>query len=149
MEKASQTQTGENAAVSMVRQYYKTIEAQPYDEGLVAGFFSDDYQNHPPRKAPPGVSVKSGSLGLLRNLSQGFPDAKRSLLIVEPLSEDRVLVYFSFNGTHTGQFFTAPASGNKVSFIGVDIFKIKDKKFVENWHVEDLSTFFEQIKIQR
>ena len=66
--------------------------------------------------------------------------------MVEPLSNDRVLVYFSFSGTHTGQFFSHLPTGNNVSFIGVDIFKIKDKKFVENHHVEDLTTLFEQMK---
>ncbi len=146
MESTPQEQINTNEAISLVRRYYQTIEAQPYNEEAISDFFAEDYQNHPPRKAPPGVSTKNATLGLLRNLSTGFPDAKRSLLIVEPLSADRVLVYFSFDGTHTGHFFTAPPSGNKVSFIGVDIFRIKDKKFAENWHVEDLSAFFEQIK---
>lgn len=148
MEATSQVQENASEAEAMVRLYYKTVEAQPYNEGLISDFFAENYQNYPLRKTPPGVSVKQGTLGLLRNLSVGIPDAKRTLLIVEPLSADRVLVYFSFSGTHTGQFFGNPPSGNKVSFIGVDIFRIKDKKFVENWHVEDLSTLFEQLKIK-
>lgn len=129
-------------------QYYQTIEKQPYDEQAVASYFSDDYSNHPRRQAPPGLSDKQGTLGLLKNLSQGFPDAKRNLLIVEPLSGGRVLAYFSFNATHTGQFFGYPPSGNIVSFIGVDIFTVKNKKLVENWHVEDLSALMEQMKLK-
>ena len=146
MQATSQIPSNMSAAERLVRQYYQTIEGQPFNEESAAAFFSENYQSRPPRPVPPGASAKQGTLGLLKNLSIGIPDAKRDLLIVEPLSGDRVLVYFSFTGTHTGPFFGAPPSGNKVSFIGVDIFTIKDGKFVENWHVEDLSTFLEQLK---
>jgi predicted ester cyclase len=131
---------------NLVRAYYQAIETRPLNVSQVSSFFDDEYRNYPPRKAPPGVSVKDATLNLLKNLSDGFPDAKRTLVMVEPLSDDRVLAYFSFSGAHTGQFFTHPATGNKVSFIGVDIFKIKNNKFVENHHVEDLTTLFEQLK---
>ncbi|MCH8621063.1 ester cyclase [Undibacterium sp. TS12] len=133
-------------AEAMVRKYYQTIEMQPFNEGQASEFFSDEYTNYPKRDIAPGSSVKSSTLGLLRSLSHAFPDAKRKLLIVEALSDNRVLVYFSFEGTHSGQFFGFPATGNKVSFIGVDIFRIKDHQFIENWHVEDLSKLFEQLK---
>lgn len=100
------------------------------------------------RYIAPGSLEAVATLTLLHSLSQAFPDAKRDLLIVEPLSDNRVLVYFSFNATLTGQFFGFPSSGNKVSFIGVDIFKIRNHQFIENWHVEDLSRLFEQLKVK-
>ncbi len=146
METTRQHGTASEANVDFVREYYQTIEAHPFNESQVSQFFAEDYHNYPPRKAPPGASVKAATLDLLKNLSHAFPDAKRTLLMVEPLSNDRVLVYFSFSGTHTGQFFSHLPTGNNVSFIGVDIFKIKDKKFVGNHHVEDLTTLFEQMK---
>lgn len=141
-------QAHNDAAESIVRQYYRTIEMQPFDETTVSGFFAETYQNYPPRQAPSGVSVKRATLGLLKMLSQAFPDARRNLIIVEPLSTDRVLAYFSFSGTHTGQFFGYLPTGKKVSFIGVDIFRIEDGVFVENWHVEDISTLLEQISVK-
>jgi predicted ester cyclase len=145
MNAVATAQADRNVSESRVRKYYQTIEVQPFDETAISGFFAEDYRNYPPRAAAPGVSTKQATLGLIRMLSQGFPDARRELLIVEPISEGRVLVYFSFNGTHTGDFFGHPPTGRKVSFIGVDIFTIKDGRFVENWHVEDISKFLEQI----
>lgn len=145
MEATVQSGTAPEQLVNLVRQYYQTIEAQPFDEARVAPFFAENYSNYPPRKVPSGVSAKAATLNLLKNLSRGFPDARRTLIMVEPLGRDRVLAYFSFSGTHTGDFFSYAPTGNKVSFIGVDIFKISDGKFVENHHVEDLTTLFEQM----
>ena len=138
--------TGAIKDENIVRAYYRAAEARPYNEELLSTFFADDYTSYPPLKVAPGVSAKQGALQLLKNLSQGFPDGKRTFVVVEPLSSDRVLVYFVFNGTHSGQFFGYPASGNKVSFTGVDILKIADGKFVENHHVEDVSALLEQVK---
>ena len=146
METAPQVGMTSDRRVELIREYYQTIEAQPFDESRVSPFFAENYINHPPRKAPPGMSVKVATLNLLRNLSRGFPDAKRTLIMVEPVGNDRVMAYFSFSGTHTGEFFSHAPTGNKVSFVGVDVFKIKDGKFVENHHVEDLTTLLEQLK---
>jgi hypothetical protein len=145
MNLAANTKADMNAVEQMVRQYYRTIEMQPYDEAAVSEIFTDDYRNYPPHPAPPGASAKQATLGLIKMLSQGFPDARRNLLIVEPLGQDRVLAYFSFEGTHTGNFLGYAPSGKKVTFVGVDIFKVRDGKFIENWHVEDVSKLLEQL----
>lgn len=139
---ASTTNNDEN----MIRAYYQAAEMKPYSEEAMSSFFDENYQSYPPRKSAPGVSGKQSVLNLLKNLSDGFPDGKRSFAMIEPLSENRVLVYFTFTGTHSGPFFSSPPTGNKVSFVGVDIFTIKDNKFVANHHVEDVSALLEQLK---
>ncbi|MFZ6657423.1 ester cyclase [Undibacterium sp. TJN19] len=131
---------------NMVRSYYQAAEMHPYQEEAVSVFFDEHYQSYPPRKNGPDISGKQSVLSLLKNLSEGFPDGKRSFAMIEPVGEDKVLVYFTFTGTHTGSFFSYPPTGNKVSFVGVDIFTVKDNKFISNHHVEDLSTLLEQLK---
>lgn len=133
---------------NMVKAYYLAAETQPYKEEATSSFFDESYQSYPARKNAPGISGKQSVLNLLKSLSAGFPDGKRSFEIIESLSKDRVVVYFTFTGTHTGQFFSYPPTGNKVSFVGVDIFTIKDNKFVANHHVEDVSELIEQLKIK-
>lgn len=135
-----------NSHENMVRNYYQTAEMRPYSEEAISSFFDDSYQSYPPRKNAPGISGKQSALNLLKNLSVGFPDGKRSFVMMESLSEDRVLVYFTFTGTHSGPFFSYLPTGNQVSFVGVDIFTIKDHKFVANHHVEDVSALLEQLK---
>ena len=131
---------------NLVRSYYEAAETHPYKEEAVSVFFDEHYQSYPPRKNGPDVSGKQSVLGLLKNLSGAFPDGKRSFAMIESLGQDRVLVYFTFTGTHSGPFFSYAPTGNKVSFVGVDIFTIKDNKFIANHHVEDVSTLLEQIK---
>jgi predicted ester cyclase len=55
------------------------------------------------------------------------------------------MVYWTFEGTNSGTLFGAPASGNEVSINGVDIFRVADGQFVEQWHVEELMSLFQQI----
>ena len=131
----------------LVYSYYRTVEAQPFDAVAAARFFAEDFRCFPPREAPPGVTAKAATVGLLSMLAAGFPDARRHLLVVEALEGQRVLAYFLFEGTHTGPFFGASPSGNKISFVGVDIFRVEDGRFAENWHVEDVSSLLAQMKI--
>jgi predicted ester cyclase len=50
---------------------------------------------------------------------------------------DQVVERFSFRGTNTGSLMQAPATGTKVTFTGVSIFRIAKGKIVEHWGASD------------
>lgn len=112
----------------------------------VAAIISDDYVDHDRNPtAPADLSDKQVTLGLFNELRVGFPDMVHKLDIVEDISENRVMVYWTFNGTHDGTFFGVPASGNPIQLNGVDILKIEGGLITEHWHVEELLGMFQQM----
>ncbi len=50
---------------------------------------------------------------------------------------DQVVERFSFRGTNTGSLMDAPATGTRVTFTGVSVFRIANGKIVEHWGAHD------------
>ena len=50
---------------------------------------------------------------------------------------DQVVERFSFRGTNTGSLMDAPATGTRVTFMGVSVFRIANGKIVEHWVAHD------------
>jgi predicted ester cyclase len=62
---------------------------------------------------------------------QGFPDdynMKTHELIAKG---DKVIARFTVTGTHEGEYYGIPATGNKMEFGAIDIYHIKEGKIVE------------------
>jgi len=63
---------------------------------------------------------------------QGFPNdynGKTHELIAKG---DKVIARYTVTGTHEGEYYGIPATGNKIEFGVIDIFHIKEGKIVEN-----------------
>lgn len=135
-----------NEAADLVRQFYTAVDAEKADPTVYGAMLPDGFKdNDRPTIAPEGVPDRDVILGLFAELEQAFPNATHTLDILEPIGTDRAVVYWTFKGTHEGPFFGVPASGRDVSINGVDIFRAKDGKLVEQWHVEELQSLFAQI----
>jgi predicted ester cyclase len=50
---------------------------------------------------------------------------------------DKVWVRLSYTGTHTGEMFGIPPTGNKITATAVDIYRIVNGKLAEYWNVTD------------
>ena len=48
-------------------------------------------------------------------------------------------------GPHVGDFFGVPATGKSVHYEAIEMWKTKDGKIVEGWHVENLLQVLIQI----
>jgi predicted ester cyclase len=61
---------------------------------------------------------------------------------------DFVMAYSTTTGTHTGGvWLEKPATGNKLNFDVVDVFRVQDGKIAEHWDVADTFKLFRQIGI--
>lgn len=62
-------------------------------------------------------------------VTEAFPDVQTALeeLIAEG---DKVVLRWSFQGTHLGLYRAIPATGNRVNYTGIDIYKIVDGQIV-------------------
>jgi predicted ester cyclase len=77
-------------------------------------------------------------------LLHGFPDA--TMHVDEQLAErDLVATRKTFRGTHTGQLWGLPPSGNRVEWEFIDIMRVRDAKIVEHWTSMDLDALRAQM----
>jgi len=63
------------------------------------------------------------------------------------VSGDKITARLLFTGTQKGEFMGHPATGKPVRFFAIDILRIRNGKIVEDWHLEDNLTLFEQLGV--
>lgn len=58
---------------------------------------------------------------------------------------DKVSVRFVEQGTHQGEWFGIPATGNTINVPGIAIFRIADGKIVHQWSYNDFGSEMQQL----
>jgi steroid delta-isomerase-like uncharacterized protein len=77
-------------------------------------------------------------------LHSGFPGFQSTIedLFAEG---DKVMLRFTFHGTHQGEFMGIAPAGKQVTMSGIDIFRIAEGKIVELWNQEDVLGMMQQL----
>jgi C-1 hydroxylase len=101
-------------------------------------FIAPDYFDHTNQVGAEGVK-QLFSMGF-----KGFPDWHEAVddIIAEG---DKVWVYLTYTGTHTGEFLGLPPTGKKVTMRAVAIYRVVNGKLVEGWFINDGLDMFKQI----
>jgi steroid delta-isomerase-like uncharacterized protein len=110
-------------------------------EGAIA-LFDDNYIDH---NAAPGQ--KPGKAGLRESLDMfmtAFPDLKLEHSHVT-MEGDRVADHGIARGTHRGNFLGVAPTGKRVEVSYTDIYRVKNGKITEAWHIEDIPGLMRQI----
>ncbi len=85
---------------------------------------------------------------VLAGFRSAFPDS--ALLVEDEIAEgDKVVIRWSFSGTHKGNLLGVPATGKKVAWTGITIYRVVDGKVVEEQGEEDFAGFFRQVGLIR
>lgn len=127
----------------------KDLERRFFDEMLNRGelsagddlFASDsvDYAGFP-GQAPGREGFKQAVV----MMHQAFPDIHYT--IEDMVAEgDRIATRWTLRGTHQGEFFGIPATGNQVSVEGIHILRFVDGQIVECWEVWDQLSMLRQL----
>ncbi|NOG59573.1 MAG: SnoaL-like domain-containing protein [Proteobacteria bacterium] len=135
-----------NEAVEIVKKLYSVADGKNYDAEFMDKLIASDFKDHNRDHVVEGVSDRDATIGFYSQLAQGFPDELHKLLMLEPVGEDKALLYWEWSGTNTGSFFDIPPSGNKVKINGIEIFRVKDGQIVDMWHVEQLDKLNKQLQ---
>jgi predicted ester cyclase len=62
------------------------------------------------------------------------------------IGEDRLVIHVTYYGTHDGELFGVPATGNAITMNGIGIFRFNEEGLaVENWAVLDMAGVLAQI----
>ena len=92
---------------------------------------------------PTGIE---GAKAAHRIMLAGFPDYQT--IIDDIFAEgDKVAVRITMSGTNTGSFMGIPATGKHVSFTGIYIARIVNRKIVEHWGEEDGVSLLQQLGV--
>ena len=102
-----------------------------------------DYVDHGPFHGQ--QSGREGMKQAHKYFYEGFPDIQQTIddILAE---DDKVVVRWTCRGTHLGRFVSVPIppTGKTASVQGIDIFRMKDGKIAECWHVvESLQLLFQ------
>ncbi len=130
--------TTENKKV--VAEFYEEV-FHKHDLTVVDRFMHDDYIQH----NPDANQGRTGFIEFHKGFFAAVPDFRAT--IIQMVAEgDRVYVYNRITGTHTGEgFLNHPATGNKIEFDAVDMFRLRDGKLCEHWDVADTRALFTQV----
>jgi steroid delta-isomerase-like uncharacterized protein len=104
---------------------------------VVYEVFAADYIRHDLRPGTP-LPGPDGQKKIAAEFRAAFPDLKTSIdLMVE--EEEFVVSRWTAEGTHTGAWGNIGPTGKRISFCGVNIYRIRNGKVVEMWnHRDDL-----------
>ncbi|MEI6003178.1 ester cyclase [Paraburkholderia bengalensis] len=112
------------------------------DESLARAALAHDFTD---RTLPPGRAQGiEGPLAASKFVRGAVPDMQAQIeqMVV---AGDHVIVHLRFQGHFTGQFKGVQGHGQNVDFIATDIYRIKDGRIADNWHLEDNLTFLQQL----
>jgi steroid delta-isomerase-like uncharacterized protein len=105
----------------------------PHTYGLDSG-------SAPERRGPRHVKA------IVESWRQAFPDWQ--IAITDLLAEDdRVMLLTTATGTHRGALMGIPATGKRVTFTGMRVFRIADGRIAEYWVMWDWLGLWRQIGI--
>ena len=116
----------------------KALFRRYFDEGtnrgnldVVEELFAPDYKHHDP--ANPDVIV--GNEGVRRHIQTlrgAFPDI--TIQIEDMVAQgDKVVIRWTANVTHTGDYFGIPPTGKSATITGMNTWQVQDGKAVEGW----------------
>jgi predicted ester cyclase len=113
------------------------------DASVIDELVATDYVNHDapiPVRGPDGFKQLAGMFGA------AFPDIR--ITIQDEFADgDRVGTRGAVTGTHQGEFMGIPPTGKPVNVKYLDLWRVEDGKFVENWVQMDMLGLLQQLGV--
>ena len=131
-------QTAELEANKAIVQHYVDEIQNGHSLDTLDSIFAEDFVDH---MASSGGLFVGGMDGLKRGYAtflNAFPDLHVTVedLIAEG---DKVVAYKTLTGTHRGTHLGIPATGKRVQYQIISIYRIKNGKIAEYWGLQDES----------
>ncbi len=140
------TDTTTEADMSLLRCLYADVDDPSVGTDRLAAYFTEDFVDFDRNPASPRhLSDREAHLAFFDELKRGFADLSHTLNLTAPLPDGKMVVYWTFEGTHRDGFFGVPASGRRARTNGIDIYTFRNGQVVEQRHCEDVAGLMAQI----
>ncbi len=105
-------------------------------------FFAEDFLHHD----APGATDRDSTKMVIGMILDAFPDFQ--ITIADEIVEgDRVVTRQTISGTQQGELMGIPATGKRVDFSGISIFRLAGGKIVELWALSDNMGMMQQLGV--
>jgi steroid delta-isomerase-like uncharacterized protein len=127
---------------AIMRRYFEGAWEQG-NVDLLDELLAPDYVNHTPATpdlptSPEGVKAV---VSLFRN---AMPDLR--VVIEDMIAEgDKVATRYTLEGTHEGELFGVPPTGQRLSIKSISVERVSDGKIREHWRVTDSLDMMHQL----
>jgi predicted ester cyclase len=128
---------------ALIRNFLKEIDAGNWD--MFKEVLADEYKLYFPSNAP--AISKDEQIAMVNSNLKSFPKWEHEIkdLIAKG---DQVVVHIIDKTTHEGEFMGIPATGNKIEFGNIIIFRIKNGKIVEAVQEADVLGWFQPLGME-
>ena len=118
-----------------------------WNQGNLAVFDEGNAPQYVDHGAAPGQGPGAeGYKQAVQMTRAGFPDLH--ITIEDMIAEgDRVVTRWTARGTHQGEYMGIPPTGKSVEIGGVNIGRVENGKFVENWAYSDQLVLMQQLGV--
>jgi steroid delta-isomerase-like uncharacterized protein len=125
---------------ALIRHYSDLMNQHNLDAAF-ANLSPDVVANNAPPGPLEGIESIKQFFTMLYN---AFPDFQAPLedIIAEG---DKVVIRFTFRGTHTNEFMGIPPTGKQVAYGIITIYRIADGKIAEVWSEADMMGMMQQL----
>jgi steroid delta-isomerase-like uncharacterized protein len=131
----------ENKAI--VRRFWGVWEEGNID--LVDELLAPDYINHTPA-SPDQPTGPEGVKGVVAMFRSAIPDLR--VVVEDMIAEgDKVVVRYTLEGTHEGELFGVPPTGQRLSIKSIAVERVSDGKIREHWRVTDSLDMMQQLGV--
>lgn len=128
---------------AVVRRWVEEVQNQ-HRLDVIGEIFAQDIVNHDAPGALPSPQGAEEIGKLFAAMFAAFPDFHVD--IEEQIAEgDKVVTHKRVSGTNLGEFMGIPATGKRVEFHVIDIFRVVDGKCTDHWSVIDYLSMMQQL----
>jgi len=115
-----------NEAERIVFDFFSVYSHRDYDK--LPSLIAANIQDHSPAQAR---NLKD-AIRVLRLVEETFPDLSVDVLDIFN-KNDKVAARVSFSGTHSATYINVPASGKKITWEALEIFRVANGLITESW----------------
>jgi len=127
----------------IVRRFWGVWEEGNID--LVDKLLAPDYINHTPA-TPDQPTGPEGVKGVVSMFRSAMPDLR--VIVEDMVAEgDKVAVRYTLEGTHEGELFGVPPTGQRLSIKSIAVERVSDGKIREHWRVTDSLDMMQQLGV--
>ena len=133
--------SSEESKATMRRYFLDAFEQGNID--LLDELLAPDYVNHTPA-TPDLPTGPEGVKGVVTMFRSAMPDLR--VVIEDMIAEsDKVATRYTLEGTHEGELFGVPRTGQRLSIESITVERVSDGKIREHWRVTDELGMMQQL----